>query len=300
MSATLDPLVSDAPHWLKRAYTDSLQRWRLGKPALRIDHDDPKEAAILFRIALAVSRGEQTNLDLRRFSVQLLGDSKAVESRLSRLAVLLRRNPDWADFEENAELFRTLGLEKFPPPLLIKGPLHMDYGGRDWDITELRPFVGLSPDQILTLEPTRTVPYLLTIENLASFQRHAREIDDQGVILYTAGFPSPAMVQVLNRLDVSLPPGCPFFHWGDRDLGGFRIFAKVEQAYDLHRLQPHGMSMESENTPRFSRDTLAVLRRQASGDTAAGALARSWCENPRLGPLEQERQDPMAPLVKGS
>jgi len=296
---SLAPILDAAPDWLRQAYQEALERWKLGKPALRIDHDDPKEAAIQFRIALAVSRGKQTNLDLRRFSVQLLGDSKAVESRLSRLAVLLRRNPDWADFQENAELFRTLGLEKFPPPLLIKGPLHMDYGGRNWDITELRPFVGLSPDQILTLEPTRTVPYLLTIENLASFQRHVREIDDQGVVLYTAGFPSPAMAKLLRRLDVSLAPRCPFFHWGDRDLGGLRIFAMVEQGYVSHRLQPHKMSMESEKSPHFSPDTLAQLRKQANGDTAAASLARSWCENPRLGPLEQELQDPVAPLVKG-
>jgi hypothetical protein len=300
MAETLAPLLCDAPDWLRQAYEESLQRWKLGKPALRVNHDDPEGAEILFRIALAVSRGEQVDLDLRRFSVQLLGDSKAVESRLRRLAILLRRNPEWGDLEENAELFRTLGLEKFPPPLFLKGPTRIEYGGTGWDISDLRPFVGLSPDCVRAFQPTRPIPYLLTIENLASFQRHAREINDDGIVIYTAGFPAPALVQVLEQLDASLPPSCPFFHWGDRDLGGLRIFAKIENAYRSHRLRPHLMSRGLAESDPFPGETHRKLCQCANADTAAGALAKIWCDDPALGTLEQECIDPMPPGKQGT
>jgi hypothetical protein len=102
--------------------------------------------------------------------------------------------PTGASGQWTADLFRALGLEKFPPALFIKGPLVLDYGGTDWDLTPLRPFVGLSPDAVNQIQASAPVPYLLTIENLASFQRQVREIQDAGVVLYTAGYPAPALV----------------------------------------------------------------------------------------------------------
>ncbi len=201
--------MADAPGWLQDAYAEALEQWRLGGSPFRVPAADTAAATRLFRVALAVAAGEQEGLDLRRFSVQLLGDSKAVESMLGRLGGLLRRNPEWSQWEDDAELFRTLGLEKFPPPLFIKGPLALDYGGTQWDLTPLRPYVALSPDAVGDIQPTTPVPYLLTIENLASFQRHVREIEDLGVVVYTAGFPAPALVRVLGQLDQRLPGTAP-------------------------------------------------------------------------------------------
>lgn len=60
--------------------------------------------------------------------------------------------------------------QEFPPPLFIKGPLALDYGGTHWDLTPLRPYVALSPDAVGDIQPTTPVPYLLTIENLAIIQ----------------------------------------------------------------------------------------------------------------------------------
>ena len=136
-----------------------------------------------------------------------------------------------------------MGLEKFPPPLFIKGPLALDYGGTQWDLTPLRPYVALSPDAVGDIRPTTPVPYLLTIENLASFQRHVREVQDSGVVVYTAGFPAPALVRVLGQLDQRLPADCPFYHWGDRDPGGLRIYTKVVAACPNHGVRPHLMAI---------------------------------------------------------
>jgi len=290
----LAPLMADAPAWLKSAYSESLEQWRLGRSPFRVPASETAAATRLFQAALAVAAGDQKGLDLRRFSVQLLGDSKAIEAMLGRLGTLLRRNPKWSQWEDDAELFRTLGLEKFPPPLFVKGPLCVDYGGTRWDLTPLRPYVGLSPDTVGDIQPTARVPYLLCIENLASFQRHVREIQDPGVVIYTAGFPAPALVCILGQLDQCLPADCPFYHWGDRDPGGLRIYAKVADACPGHPVQPHLMTVTGSGSRRWTRDEHRSIEQLVSKGGAAGRLGEKWIAL-GLGPLEQEALDPHRP-----
>jgi hypothetical protein len=290
----LAPLMTDAPGWLQDSYVETLDQWRLGGSPFRIPAADAVTATRLFRVARAVAVGQQDGLDLRRFSVQLLGDSKAIESMLGRLAGLLRRNPEWSQWEEDAELFQALGLEKFPPPLFIKGPLALDYGGTPWDLTPLRPYVALSPDALGDVRPTGHVPYLLTIENLASFQRHVREVQDTGVVVYAAGFPAPSLVSVLELLDQRLPANCPFYHWGDRDIGGLRIYAKILMACRTRRVSPHLMSAPGPDPRGWAETDRRSLEQAVSLGGAPGRLASEWVAR-GLGPLEQEALDPMSP-----
>jgi hypothetical protein len=112
-----------------------------------------------------------------------------------------------------------------------------------------------------------------TSENLASFQRHVREIQDSGLVIYTAGFPAPALVQFLQHLDKRLAADCPFYHWGDRDPGGVRIYANIAAAYRRHDVRPHLMSVAVQPSMPWQHDDLRVLKRWASKDDAAGRLA---------------------------
>lgn len=291
----LDTLLKDAPEWLRGAYDEAIGLWRLGKAAFRIRADETDSAVKLFRVAMAVSFNEQEDLDLRRFSVRLLNDSKAIEGMLTKLVPLLRRNPEWELFDDNAELFRALGLEKFPPPIYLKGPLVVNYSGSDWDVGQLRPFIGVSPDQVLGLAISGRPAYLLTIENLSSFQRHVREVEDQGIVVYSAGFPSPALTHLLQRLDAALGSDCPCFHWGDRDVGGVRIFAHIASAFERHTVQPHLMATPMPQEQRFGAKERAAIDKVAGKDGPAGLLAKNWVER-ELGPMEQEALDPMTPL----
>jgi len=290
----LQPLLVDAPDWLKQAAEQSLAKLRQGKHALRLANHQHEEALALFRIALAVSQNQQQGVDLRSFSIRLLGDSKGIERRAARVASLLRSNPEWSQYPDKAELFRVLGLEKFPPVLHIKGPLRLDYGGEPMAINPRWPAVGLLPDMISRLRTSQAVSYLLTIENLASYQRHVREIDDDAVVVYTAGQPSPALMAVLSELDSALDGACPVYHWGDRDIGGLRIFARLSEAFTQHRLQPHLMDQANPRATAFSDSERQWLQRYQQQGAAAG-LAQHWLDAD-LGSLEQEALDPRSPL----
>ncbi|MCK4818430.1 hypothetical protein KA005_21850 [bacterium] len=150
----LTPLLEDANDWLQEAFGYAMSSWTLGKMAFRISFEDTDAAVNLFKVALSVSNNEHCDLDMRTYSVRVLNDSKAIEGMLNKLALLLRRNPEWKQFDNNNELFRMLGLEKFPPPIYIKGPLFIKYSNEDWDISTLRPFVGISPDMVSDIKLT--------------------------------------------------------------------------------------------------------------------------------------------------
>jgi uncharacterized protein (DUF2267 family) len=296
--------LRDAPDWLRTALDDALARWRRGAGAFGTPAADTETARRLFQVARAVAAGEHRELDLRRFSVRLLGDTKAVERLLGRLADLLRRNPAWADIDDDAQLQQALGLEKFAPPVFLKGPLRLRYGvdaagASDFELAPLQPYVAIAPDAVHAVGADAAPPYLLTIENLASFQRHVREVADRGLVLYTAGFPAPALVRFLRELDAALPADCPFFHWGDRDPGGLGILDAVSKACPRHPVQPHLMDTSLPDCPAFTPEELHRLQRLAAGDSQVAAIARRWIDT-GPGRLEQEAVDPTSPVAGGA
>jgi len=90
------------------------------------------------------------------------------------------------------------------------------------------------------------------VENLASFNRHCREIDDDGAVVFSGGFPSRAVMAAICRLDTLLPDTVPFFHWGDGDRYGHLIFEYISKSLD-RTLRMHLMddvvSEQEENNP---------------------------------------------------
>lgn len=188
------------------------------------------------RILAAIDREEHLRgWDMRRFSTHACRDSKAVEAAAARLARVLRRRFDIPDVKP-LEVLAALGIEKFSLPVLIRGRIRLSDG------TELtaRHYYGLPPEIAPDITVLGTVPYVLVIENLASFNRYAREIKDDGVVIYSGGFPSRATLAVVRRLDASLPQAVAFFHWGDTDPHGHLILEHIRSAI-RRPLTPHLM-----------------------------------------------------------
>jgi hypothetical protein len=185
--------------------------------------------------------------------------------------------------------------------LFIKGPLRLRYGldtaaARDWDLTPLQLYVTVAPDVAQAVWLYAAPPYLLTIENLASFQRHVREVHDTVVLLYTGGFPKPALARFIGGLHAALPPHCPCFHCGDRDPRGLEIVGAVAAACRRHRVRPHLMDRPAQDSAHFTTDEDRRLRRIAGREDAVAMLARRSLDAD-LGRLEQEAVDPEAPAI---
>jgi len=291
------PVLERVPAWLQDDFDRAGVRWGRGALAHGLAVDDVGDVVTLYRALAAVDRGEHRGLDLRTFSVRRLDDSKAMERLQSRIAAVLRAHLG-LDGLNDAEVYAELGLEKYPQPVFVKGPLRLGYSGRRLDLDGVRPYLALSPDGLEALETVGEPDYVLTVENLTSYQRHVREVDDRGVVLYSAGFPGPAFRVFLGRLDQNLGSGVPFFHWGDVDLGGLRIFARIAATLTHQTLRPHLMGPQDATEAggrSFSGADRRQLERIAERGGPAGDLARDWLASGAT-PREQESQEPASPV----
>lgn len=292
--SVLESALSGREKWICEWVQDLLCRWSRNQSVAGMSPGDTTSAQLVVRALEAVVAGRHLNLDLRTFSTREFGDSKAMEGILSRFTSVWKKyHPSELT---NEELLETLGLVRFPPPLLLRGPVILRLSDRHLDCEGIRPFVGLPPQAIQEVSSDKVPDYVLTIENLASFNRYAADIRDNGLVIYTAGFPSPGVADFLKLLDVSLPAELPFIHWGDIDEGGLKIFAYICGL--LRRtLQPHLMTADllaSFGQPKPSlRADEVKLTAEMSPALASLVSAILSTEPPKT--LEQENVDPFPP-----
>lgn len=239
LAPRITPLLEHAPPWLQTCWDNAATRWQRGDAALRLRL--PQHAADierLFKALLAVSRNQQANLDLRSFSVQATGDSKAMERLKASFAEAWCKAHDSA--RDVDDLYHSLGLIKTPQPVLLRGEVGLRGEQTLLDLSGVRPWIGLPGEILAHLVLPERPAYVLSIENWTSFARHCREVPDTGFILYTGGFPNPSIQSVFKRLGQELNQATPFYHWGDTDVRGLEIFALVTRLSG-REVRPHQM-----------------------------------------------------------
>ena len=294
-----DGLPEDFP-WGKELVDAILEKWRVKASYSRIEPGNIKAAKDLIHALWNVESGHHQGLDLRTFSAKALGNSKAMERIRDRFAGEWNKRYK-TEYSEPRDLYEALGLCKFPPAIYIRGPLKVHCGEMIIDLSCAPAFIGIPPDTITGIELT-TIPeqvgYVLTIENLASFNRHCREVAEAncGIVIFSSGFLNPQAVRVIQQIDTILPASVPFFHWGDIDLGGLNIFAHIDGNLD-RELIPHLMTphlLINHGTLEQSRSYKAILNNKYSSD-AIRELASYCMEHSMI--LEQENVDPQLPTV---
>jgi hypothetical protein len=167
----------------------------LGEPAIRA----------LAGLALLVEAGDVR--PARLFSTEVLGDSKQLSrlrSRLERLVGPLER----------------LGIRDHGTLVLLGGRGTIRLGGAELDVGRLRT-VGLAQEDVLAIDEVRVPPVgLVVVENLTPFQACCERLRAEALVLWSAGFPSRAVVAFTSRVAAA---GARVRVWCDLDLGGVRI-----------------------------------------------------------------------------
>lgn len=230
----------------------------------------PDEANLLedlCRIADALGpSGLTAELPRRVFSQRVLGDSKRLEAMQGRLLRLLREFWPSPLPEAEHEALAELGIVENPQHVLVAGPVELD--GLDVAITgaglglpaafvDRCAVTGLAADQ------------LITVENLTSFHQVVAALPPRTLVLYLGGYHNRSRRQLLLKL--ARAGVVRFFHWGDIDLGGFRIFVHLQKQtglpleallMDLHTYDRHAAGGLPFAEP-YARDLAALLTRPA-------------------------------------
>jgi hypothetical protein len=264
---------------------DMATAWRQGRQHVGLGRDDIAEAKAFLHALEAVLRADFAGRDMRTVAVRRLGDSKAIERHAARIARVLRARGDADPAADDWETLAAIGLEKFPPEVRCAGPVTIA-GAAMGALT----FVAVPPEHV----PDVTVPAgapLVTVENLASFNRYVREARTAGeVVVYTGGFPSRGVAALLHALRDQVGT-C--HHWGDIDATGLRIAADVGRHLGAF---PWLWCMDAETARTYGQPAPATgTDRLPDIDRPDARALAAFLASDRAHVLEQERLDPVSP-----
>lgn len=259
-----------------------LERWGVLKGVRGLTPSSASDFADALRVLDAAAASPDEDQIVRVLSARLFGDSKRIEQLVRHLDVLtgetlLSPARHWD------EVLSPLGLVKEPQPFLVAGAGYLLLADSE-ECPVVRPFVGVSSKAITGF---RGLPvWVLTIENLTPFHL-ASQLDGvgRGLVIYTGGMPSPAWARAYRSILSSLPAAVPAYHWGDVDVGGFRIAAQIRRYVEKNRsFLPWLMVAENcQGAKKAEHVEAEEMTRQAS---LAG-----WCDDKNCSTvmlLEQE------------
>ncbi|WP_407154018.1 Wadjet anti-phage system protein JetD domain-containing protein [Bradyrhizobium sp. STM 3557] len=292
-ATTVERLLSvlEVPDALAPSIAAISAQWERGRPWQGFAAAEVDRLRTALMLATAILHDKHKGLDYRTFSRRIAGDSKALERLEGAVVRLLGAALELPPGARPRDALRTLGLEKFAPPLLLAGRIDFDSA----ELSLARPaYFGIPPQEAPRIRLREAPRYVLTIENYASFHRHIAEADRDatGLTIYVGGYPSLATQDALRALARLVPEEVPFFHWSDIDPDGAWIFRTIERII-ARPLRPHLMTPELAQTLGRPPDDQGRPPKQAK-DTAIAALI-AYLSGPSAKWLEQEELDPAVP-----
>lgn len=251
--ANLLPFINDFP-----VLQEVMERWASLRKVRGLSPDSYSnwKDAIKTIAACREAASSQLSVPVREFSNRLFKDTKRIERLIGPIDILLSGSLE-SEIRNEPAVLQELGLFREEHPALLAGNVVVE---REWVTAYLdKPYSGLPTTSVVKLGSA--VKLVMTIENLTTFHSEARKRrDDQVLLIYTAGMPSPAWRAMYRKLLQGVPAEVPIYHWGDVDEGGFRIAATLAKDASLcgHTLLPWKM---------HPNDIPDELRRKAKGKT---------------------------------
>ncbi|BBO08428.1 MULTISPECIES: Wadjet anti-phage system protein JetD domain-containing protein [Bradyrhizobium] len=276
--------------WVATLLDEMTARWARSEAAYRLTAGQADASKEFFTLLASISRHEAQGLDARTFSQKATNDTKAFDRHASRLAAVLGVRIGQPGAAADV-VWAHIGLERFSHPVNLRGPVVVKGAGERLVDGRARPFASIHPEMISQLSVLERPKAVLTIENYASFNRQVREIEDGSLVVYTGGFPSAGVVELLSKVLTSVPDDVPFLHWGDVDAGGVRIFRYLEESLPRGP-RPHLMSEELAKQSGHPADADPSLASIAKSDSEIRALAEWLAFGSDVRHMEQEALDP--------
>lgn len=135
------------------------------------------------------------------------------------------------------------------------------------------------------------------MENLTTFHELAGRRPEEAILVYTGGMPSPSWKRAYGLFLNALPQHATLHHWGDIDVGGFRIASHIAKCCEMggRSLRLHGMRADALLAGTVSRRELIPSER---GEILRICHLWQWSDEAAgLGSLavEQEAMEPCWP-----
>jgi len=218
---------------------------------------ESEQLEIFLKVLSGLDDKKEGELSERIFSIRYLGNSKlfAGKNRSALISLVRRRfaDPDLSDEDILAEL----GIVRTSNELLIAGPLTLSIDEIATDLTPLTFGVVIDTSQINRIRfVSLHADTILLIENKTNFHELVRKgLSKDIILIYLGGFPGPGKRQLLTLLSQQMRTTTQLYHWGDIDLGGFRIHRILKETI-FPNIRPLFMDENTLLAYRHMADTL--------------------------------------------
>ncbi|WP_461809774.1 Wadjet anti-phage system protein JetD domain-containing protein [Faecalimonas sp.] len=227
--------------WLYTYYHSLLEKLEQGKVVKEMEDEN------LF-VCLKGVADIQKPVWKRIFSANVLKNSKKFEQEYeTKIVGILRNYSNLPDREEltDEEVLKSCGILSYAQVLEWKGAVvyKLDTG----TIIDTSDFSYGTIINSQTLEHSKPIalPHIrkiMIIENKANYENMIYEKNT--LYIYCHSFFSPKEVKYLQELEQLSDEKVEFFHWGDMDFGGIRIFLFNKENI-FPKLKPYKMDKES-------------------------------------------------------
>jgi hypothetical protein len=199
----------------------------------------------------------------RLFSVKYLKDSKAFEKDLQGPVITAARKycPLVEEGMEDFSVLSQLYIEEYGQQLWVKGGVKLEISEKVLDLSGFPFGIGLNSQMLKNCHTPQgqKIKRVVTVENKSNFE--SMPYEDGTLYIFTHGFPGPLEKLFLAEAGrVLSAEGCSFYHTGDLDLGGVRIFRYIrtqifpglqplkmdEDTYEQYKTAGYGREVKSE------------------------------------------------------
>lgn len=284
--------------WLVAYYDEEIHKLEKGKCSLSLQED--LEDGFLYQCLDTIIHLEEP-VEKRIFSAKLFGSKtsgNATPSKMferyyeSKALSVLRRSPEYFEGMSNDELLAAHGILSYTQTLEWKGALIYQLEASETTSSNLLDHDDKKQSNLLTIETSQNrygtiigaqtleralpqalpgVKRVMVIENKANYER--MNFREDTLYLFCHGFFSPKEVRFLKKLCESAEEGTQYYHWGDLDYGGIRIFL-YNQKNIFPELKPYKMDRPSYEQAAASGAGVAIsdAKREKLEKLDAGVL----------------------------
>lgn len=240
-------LMTVKTEWIKTIYQnivdEAKQKGKQWKFPLQID-----QTIEISKVLSMLDNNAHVNINKRLLSVRLFSDSKYFEKNVQKklLQILNRYLFDWNETElTDKEKLQQIGIGYSPEIMYFAGPVSLVLiDGQTIDCSSFKSGYYLGADMLSKVKKVECADLdkILTIENLTNYYWYLqREHNEKCLVIYTGGFITKNQSQLLEKLAVK--ENVETYHWGDIDLGGFRILLQIKTV--MPKVQPLKMDLNT-------------------------------------------------------
>ena len=225
--------------WLKAYYEDQAASLEKGKQS----SDLQKYGEQLFICLNAVEKLKEPVYQ-RVFSVAVLGSTKVFENvlRTRVVSILSAYHPDVDEAMNDKEILSQVYLEEYAQELAVKGNLKIILMGKEISLADFYYGTVLNTKTLRHAEVPagQNIRKIITVENKANYV--SMPYEEETLIIFSHGFFSPLECEFLRKL-LAVLPDVEFYHTGDLDYGGIRIFRHIRE-HVCPRVRPLSMDAD--------------------------------------------------------